>query len=113
MSDSAGQRNSFVSPSRLSDAPAGMIEPAGAALRMSYPDGAVSPFINDLNSYIGVDVDSTRGSLVTSRRKTRTSVWVGDATGTNGAKWCRRLCSPGGSSGCRRQGRVCSTVIGL
>ena len=34
--------------------------------RMSYPDGAVSPLTTDLNSYIGVDLDSSRGSLVTT-----------------------------------------------
>ena len=52
--------------------------------RMSYPDGAVSPLTNDLNSYIGVDLDSSRGSVVTMRRETRTSLWVGDAAGVSG-----------------------------
>jgi len=52
--------------------------------RMSYPDGAVSPLTNDLNSYIGVDLDSSRGSVVTTRRETRTSLWVGDAAGVSG-----------------------------
>jgi Tol biopolymer transport system component len=52
--------------------------------RMSYPGGAVSPLTTDLNSYIGVDLDSSRGSLVTTRRETRTSLWVGDAAGAAG-----------------------------
>jgi serine/threonine protein kinase/Tol biopolymer transport system component len=52
--------------------------------RMSFPDGAVSPLTNDLNSYIGVDLDSARGRLVTSRRETRTSLWVSDASGDGG-----------------------------
>jgi len=55
-------------------------------LALSYPDGAVSPLTNDLNSYIGIDVDSARGTLVTTRRETRTSVWVGDAAGTSGSE---------------------------
>ncbi len=49
--------------------------------RMSYSDGEVSPLTNDLDSYVGVDVDAARTSLVTSRRETRISVWVGDERG--------------------------------
>jgi eukaryotic-like serine/threonine-protein kinase len=52
--------------------------------RMSYPDGAVSPFTNDLSSYVGVDVTSDRRSAVTSRSDTRVAVWVGDAAGSQG-----------------------------
>jgi Tol biopolymer transport system component/predicted Ser/Thr protein kinase len=52
--------------------------------RMSYPDGAVVPLTNDLNSYIGVDVDAARDSLVTTLRRSRASIWVGDAAATNG-----------------------------
>ena len=52
--------------------------------RMSYPDGVVSPITKDLSSYIGVDITSDRGSMVTSRSDTRVSVWVGDAAGTRG-----------------------------
>ena len=52
--------------------------------QMSYPDGAVSPLTNDLNSYIGVDLDSSRSRLVTTRLETRTSLWVGDAAGLGG-----------------------------
>ena len=52
--------------------------------RMTYPDGAVSPLTADLNSYIGVDLDSSRGSLVTTRRETRTSLWIGEAAGFGG-----------------------------
>ena len=52
--------------------------------RISYPDGTVSPFTNDLTSYVGVDVTSDRGSLVTSRSDMRVALWVGDADGTRG-----------------------------
>jgi serine/threonine protein kinase/Tol biopolymer transport system component len=54
--------------------------------RMSYPDGTVSPFTNDLSSYLGVDLDATRGSLVTARRERRTALWVSNADGTNAAE---------------------------
>jgi serine/threonine protein kinase/Tol biopolymer transport system component len=54
--------------------------------RMSYPDGAVTTLTNDLNSYIGVDVDGARSNLVTSRREMRTSLWVGDAAGLGGTE---------------------------
>jgi len=54
--------------------------------RMSYPDGTVSQLTNDLLSYVGLDVDGERNRLVTSRRETRTSVWVGDAGGSNSAE---------------------------
>jgi hypothetical protein len=52
--------------------------------RMSYPDGAVVPLTNDLNSYIGVDVDAARNNLVTTQRRSRASIWVGDGTATSG-----------------------------
>ena len=52
--------------------------------RMSYPDGAVSPLTTDLTSYVGVDLDGARGALVTARRETRTSLWMGDAAGAIG-----------------------------
>jgi Tol biopolymer transport system component len=54
--------------------------------RMSYPDGALSRLTNDLNSYVGVDVDIARASVVTARRERRVSLWIGDATGTEGAE---------------------------
>jgi len=54
--------------------------------QMSYPDGAVVPLTNDLTSYLGVDVDASRGSLVTSRQDTRATLWVGDAAGANGTE---------------------------
>jgi Tol biopolymer transport system component/DNA-binding winged helix-turn-helix (wHTH) protein len=49
--------------------------------RMTYPSGAIGPVTNDLSSYIGIDLDSSRTQLVTSRRETRTAVWIGDASG--------------------------------
>jgi Tol biopolymer transport system component len=50
--------------------------------RMSYPGGDVSPLTNDLNSYVGVDIDADkRTSLVTSHRETRVSIWVSDEHG--------------------------------
>jgi hypothetical protein len=49
--------------------------------RMSYPDGSVARLTNDLSSYIGVDVDDARASVVTARRERRAGLWVGDATG--------------------------------
>jgi len=54
--------------------------------RMSYPDGTLSPLTNDLSSYVGVDVDGARTSLVTSRREATLAVWVGDANGVDGAE---------------------------
>ena len=57
--------------------------------RMSYPAGAVTPLTNDLSSYVGIDVDSSRQNLVTSRRDTRISVWLGDADGSRGAEVVR------------------------
>jgi Tol biopolymer transport system component len=41
---------------------------------------------NDLSSYVGVDVDGARTSLVTSRREATLAVWVGDAKGAEGAE---------------------------
>ncbi|HUL82433.1 MAG TPA: hypothetical protein VL131_09825, partial [Gammaproteobacteria bacterium] len=57
--------------------------------RLSYPGGALSRLTNDLNSYVGVDVDAARTSLVTSRRDSRASLWVGDADGAKGAEIVR------------------------
>ncbi|HUO66060.1 MAG TPA: protein kinase [Gammaproteobacteria bacterium] len=51
---------------------------------LSLPSGALTPLTNDLSSYFGVDVDGSRRSLVTSKRETRVSVWVGDADGQHG-----------------------------
>jgi Tol biopolymer transport system component len=51
---------------------------------LSYPDGHVAPLTNDLGNYIGVDVDRSRTRLVTTRRDTRMTVWVGDANGDAG-----------------------------
>jgi serine/threonine protein kinase/Tol biopolymer transport system component len=50
--------------------------------RMSYPDGQLSPLTNDLNSYVGVDIDTARTSLVTSRAETRISLSIGGESGT-------------------------------
>jgi Tol biopolymer transport system component len=52
--------------------------------RMSYPDGVVTPLTNDLNSYVGLDLDRARRSLVTSRVETRSSIWVGDGAAVRG-----------------------------
>ena len=41
---------------------------------------------NDLSSYVGIDVDGARTSLVTSRREATLAVWVGDAKGAEGAE---------------------------
>jgi Tol biopolymer transport system component len=64
-------------------------------LRVSYPDGALSLMTNDLDDYMGLDVDASRRNLVTSRRETTTSLWVGDALGAN----ARRIVAPSLSSG--------------
>jgi Tol biopolymer transport system component/DNA-binding winged helix-turn-helix (wHTH) protein len=53
--------------------------------RMSYPDGSLERLTNDLSSYIGVDVDAARASVVTSRRDRRVALWVADAAGAVGA----------------------------
>jgi Tol biopolymer transport system component len=57
--------------------------------RMSYPGGEVTPLTNDLSSYIGIDVDASRRNLVTSRRDTRITLWVGNADGTDGKEIVR------------------------
>jgi Tol biopolymer transport system component len=62
--------------------------------RMAYPDGALSPLTNDLSSYIGVDVDDAGASLVTSRRETRTALWIGDAAGVAGREIVPPAASP-------------------
>lgn len=54
--------------------------------KMSYPDGSVTRLTNDLNSYVGVDVDVARASVVTARRERRVALWVGDAAGAGGAE---------------------------
>jgi Tol biopolymer transport system component len=52
--------------------------------RLSLPGGLAARITNDLSSYVGLDVDASRRNLVTSKRETRTAVWVGDADGANG-----------------------------
>ena len=49
--------------------------------RMSYQDGELTPLTNDLTSYVDLDIDSARGTVVTLRRDVKTSLWVGDAAG--------------------------------
>lgn len=51
--------------------------------RMSYPSGAITRLTNDLSSYRGIDLDSSRTRLVTQRLDRRTAVWIGDAAGAN------------------------------
>jgi serine/threonine protein kinase/Tol biopolymer transport system component len=63
--------------------PARFAQPA-QLWRMSYPSGNVVPLTNDLNSYVGVDVDAARDGLVTTQRRSRASVWVGDGDATSG-----------------------------
>jgi len=54
--------------------------------RMSYPDGKVVPLTNGLTSFVGVDIDAARRTLVTSRRETKQSIWLGDARGVGGVQ---------------------------
>ena len=54
--------------------------------RVSYPAGQLSRLTNDPNDYIGVSVTRERTSLVTGRQDARSSIWVGDATGSAGAE---------------------------
>jgi Tol biopolymer transport system component/predicted Ser/Thr protein kinase len=65
--------------------PARFAQPA-QLWRMSYPDGVVVPLTNDLNSYVGVDVDAARGGVVTTQWRSRASVWVGNGDATNGTE---------------------------
>jgi Tol biopolymer transport system component len=46
--------------------------------RMSYPDGAVSPWTNDVLNYVEPDVTADRSSMVTSRSEKRVAIWVSD-----------------------------------
>ena len=54
--------------------------------KLSYPEATVSRLTNDLATYVGIDTDGTHRSVVTSRRETRVTLWVGDAAGVGGAK---------------------------
>jgi Tol biopolymer transport system component len=54
--------------------------------RMSYSSATVAPLTNDLSSYVGVDVDAARTSVVTSRLDMKAALWVGDAVGEDGAE---------------------------
>jgi Tol biopolymer transport system component len=49
--------------------------------RMAVADGRLSRFTNDINEYIGLSLTADRKSLATTRSETRTSIWVGDASG--------------------------------
>jgi serine/threonine protein kinase len=49
--------------------------------RMEVPDGRLSRMTNDLTNYIGLSLTADRGSVATSRSETRTSIWLGDASG--------------------------------
>jgi Tol biopolymer transport system component len=53
--------------------------------RLSYPEGVVSRITNDLNSYVGISLDASRNRLATSQSETRSTLWVGDGNGSNGA----------------------------
>jgi len=64
-------------------------------LRLSYPGGALAPITNDLDDYIGLDLDASRRNLVTSRRETKTSLWIGDAFGEGS----RQIVPPSPSAG--------------
>jgi serine/threonine protein kinase len=49
-----------------------------------YKSGTSSRLTNDLNRYRGVSLTSDRRSFVTGRTEIRGSIWIGDATGSNG-----------------------------
>jgi Tol biopolymer transport system component len=53
--------------------------------RVAYPEGRVSRLTNDINNYRGLSLSADRSSIVTSRSETRTSVWVGDGTASEGS----------------------------
>lgn len=62
---------------------------AGAPIqlwRLSYPEAQLSRLTNDLSNYAGASLTSDRSSLVTARSESRVGVWVGDASGKNGAE---------------------------
>jgi len=46
--------------------------------RMSYPDGAVSAWTNDVLNYVEPDVTANRSSVVTARAEKRVAIWVSD-----------------------------------
>lgn len=52
--------------------------------QIPYGTGTTSRLTNDLIRYRGVSLTSDRRSFVTGRTETRGSIWIGDATGTNG-----------------------------
>jgi eukaryotic-like serine/threonine-protein kinase len=54
--------------------------------RMTFPGGQLSRLTNDLNDYTGISVTDDRDTLVTSRRETRASIWVGDRNGEGSAE---------------------------
>ena len=49
--------------------------------QMTLADGRASRLTNDLTNYVGISLTGDRSSLVTSRSETRTSIWIGDASG--------------------------------
>jgi Tol biopolymer transport system component len=64
-------------------------EQAGAPSQLSllmYPGGQLSRLTNDLSSYLGVSVTADRASLVTTQYTPRSSIWVGDASGSQGTE---------------------------
>jgi DNA-binding winged helix-turn-helix (wHTH) protein/Tol biopolymer transport system component len=59
--------------------------------RLSYPEAVVSRLTNDMATYVGLGVDRTGASVVTSRSETRVTVWAGDAAWVESAKISRPL----------------------
>ena len=53
---------------------------------VNYPDGQLSRLTNDLSNYFGVSLTADRSSIVTARSESRVGVWIGDASGKNGAE---------------------------
>ena len=45
---------------------------------MSYPDGVVSPWTNDVLNYVEPDVTANRSSVVTGRSERRVAIWVSE-----------------------------------
>jgi serine/threonine protein kinase/Tol biopolymer transport system component len=74
----------WLGPSELVVSQPGRYAQPAQLWRMSYPGGAVVPLTNDLNSYLGVDIDAARDGLVTTQRRARASIWVGDGDATSG-----------------------------
>jgi serine/threonine protein kinase len=64
-------------------------EQAGAPSQLSlllYPGGQRSRLTNDLSSYLSVSLTADRASLVTTQYIPRSSIWVGDGTGSQGTE---------------------------